>query len=135
MNWCYILGTCTNFVFDGDMPNVIGKVVHGMLELVSVWRQYMFLGDVMVDIEVVVDEKDGGRKVTNSPISGGRLKRLNLEFVFVLATAVIQFSDSIAGPVDVLLAMFFSRASIIFTLRFKHVLSCQPSFFFALRYL
>ena len=74
MNWCYILGTCTNFVFDGDMPNVIGKVVHGMLELVSVWRQYMFLGDVMVDIEVVVDEKDGGRKVTNSPISGGRLK-------------------------------------------------------------
>ena len=98
---------------DREMPNVswlaprrVGKVVHGMLELVSVWRQYMFLGDVMIDIEVVVDEKDGGRKVTNSPISGGRLKRLNLEFVFVLATAIIQFSDSIAGSVDVLLAMF-----------------------------
>ena len=46
MNWCYILGTCTNFVFDGDMPNVgyeatnaIGKVVqelHGMLELATI---------------------------------------------------------------------------------------------------
>ena len=46
MNWCYILGTCTNFVFDGDMPTVgyevtkaIGKVVqelHGMLELATI---------------------------------------------------------------------------------------------------
>ena len=64
----------------------------------------------MIDIEVVVDEKDGGRKVTNSPISGGRLKRLNLEFVFVLATAIIQFSDSKAGSV-VPLKMFLVRLS------------------------